>query len=188
VLLLANQTVKQIRVWKDPYSLWQHAVKYSPRDRLAQLNLGITNVNKKNFENAAINFEMLGQLEPDPVNSLAWRGLVYLHLKRYQEALDMHTELRRASGSLPESKVDQNCIQYNIGWISTQLGMLENAVRNFNGVDLKAKLRPSANIWLESLANKAEIAGVPKNREGLPGYCEALIPAMAVQGRLLKRK
>lgn len=180
VFLLANQTKAQIGVWKDPLSLWQHAAKYSPNSHFVQFNLGITNVNLSKFKEAALNFEIAGNLEPVQGNMLAWRGLTYLHLKRYEEALTVLTELRAASKSMPEIRADDNCIKYNLGWISAQLGMLENAVKFFSSIEAQTKLDPAAMIWLSWLENNSELNNKQLTRAELPGFCEATIPALVV--------
>ena len=177
---LAYQTNQQIPVWKSPLSLWQHAVETSPDSRLAQFNLGVANINDGDYEAAAHQFENAGRLERKPGKALAWHALTFLYLDRHQSALAAHTELLSISGSRAELAADQNCIQYNIGWISAHLGEHENAEKFFRKVEIQSKLGSWASLWLDWLDTKSVSVSETTFDGALPDFCDALLPAMIV--------
>jgi tetratricopeptide (TPR) repeat protein len=181
ILLLADKTVTQIKIWKSPLTLWRHAATYSPDSRLANYNLGIANLNHNDLQAAAENFATAGHLRGHPGKEIVWRELVYLKLGSYQEALAMLTQLQILARTTPELKLDANCIQFNIGWTRARLDMRQDARQSFNAVDSDSSLGPAAAAWLEFLAkDPASTEQLTGNNGTLPGYCEALTPLMKV--------
>ncbi len=180
--LLAGQTMAQIKVWKDPLSLWQYTAEESPGSWLAQINLGIVYLNKGNLDGAAEQFEKAHQLatKPDKDHVLAWLGFTYLQLNRYKDALAVHTELAHFGRRGSEIRLDQNCVQFNIGWLSAELDMPEQARLHFGQVEADSGLGSEAGVWLKWLEEHPHMDHAPAAGDiSLPSYCTSLIPAIA---------
>jgi hypothetical protein len=177
VTLLALSTRQQVQVWQNPLTLWSQAVDSYPKSVFVRNNLAITHLNQGNYEIAAFHFEQSERLMPLAVRMLSWRGLTYLNLGRWKDALIDHVNLGVASETLPDLKVDQHCIQYNIGWLYAQMDMLEQAVELMGRVDPKSLYGPDAKTWLDSLENIDRANDNELVSEELPGFCKLLIPS-----------
>jgi tetratricopeptide (TPR) repeat protein len=137
-------------------------------------------LNDGDYEAAAHRFETAGQLEWKPGKALAWRALTYLYLERHQPALAAHTELLAVSASRVDLMADQNCIKYNMGWISAHLGKLGDAEKFFRQVEDQSIPGSSVPPWLDWLDTKPVSAPETVPDEALPEFCEVLVPRMKV--------
>lgn len=177
VTSLAFSARQQVEVWQNPLTLWSQAVLSYPKHVFARNNLAITQLNQGNFESAAYHFEESERLLPNGVTVLAWRGLTYLHLSRYEDAIKDQINLGMAAETMPELKVDQYCIQYNIGWLYMRMDMLEEAFELFSRVDPKSRSGPDAAIWMERLNNIDQSSGNQLVQQELPNFCKTLVPS-----------
>lgn len=182
ILLLAGKTVSQVKVWKDPLSLWRYAAEQSPGSRMAQFNLGVTYLNHGNIEGAADQFEKADKLgtRSEKDKALAWLGFAYLKLNRYKDALAVHNQLSHIGGRGSEFGLDENCLQFNIGWISAKLNMQSQAKLHFHRVKAGSELSPDADAWLKWLEDHPHVGMASDAGESkLPPYCQTLLPAIA---------
>lgn len=146
----------QLDGWLNPWGYHfsnnlLHAVKINPNNIYSLDKLGITYYNMGDFENAAIQFETSGKQTSIAISMLAWRGLTYLNLGRNQASIADYVNLGVASETRPESGIDSDCIQYNIGWNYAQFDMFQEALELFERVDPKSYLGPDAGRWTSAL-------------------------------------
>jgi tetratricopeptide (TPR) repeat protein len=187
IVVLTLTTKQQVLVWKNELSLWTQAVESYPESIFARENLAITHLNLGNYEFAAYHFEKSEELSPAPTRNIGWRGLAYLNLGRYEEAIEDHINLGISSEEIPELVVDQHCIQYNIGWLYAHLNMPEEAIELMQRVLPNERYGPDALTWLEYLENVDLTGDGNLVLDGLPGYCKTLIPSRVwVDGVLQK--
>jgi tetratricopeptide (TPR) repeat protein len=185
VFLLAGKTRQQIHVWKNAESFWSHAVKHKLETVKSRHNLGIVYFHQRNYEKAAFNFDRSMKLQSAPKSSLAWRGMSYMYLGRYEEALKDFIELGKLSESMPELNLDQHCIYFNSGWIYAQSGMTKKSAEFFRKVAQDSHLQPDAEVWLNWLENTNHAVDNTSAIEALPGFCETPIPPlMRINGGL----
>ncbi len=176
-LLLANNTRRQVEVWHDEINLWSQAVRFYPDSVFILSNLGIAYLDRGDYDNAARNFEAAGDPASRSISLYAWRGLTYLHQGRLKEALSEHVNLGAAAEINTSFKVDQYCIQYNIGWIYAQSGLNQEALELFARVDPDSASGEPARLWLNHLSSNPLPAQEVPLGPVLPGFCETLIPA-----------
>jgi hypothetical protein len=174
IFLLANKTGQQIRVWKDPKSLWSHAVKHNLETVKARHNLGIAYFHQHDYEQAIFNFDRSLMLKTAPHSSLAWRGLSYLYLGRYGEALEDYINARKLIVSAPHLNLDQQCNFFNTGWLYAQAGMMEKSAEFFRKIGRKSKLQPNAEIWLNWLETNNQATDNPPTIGDLPSFCKTI--------------
>jgi len=82
--VLSNQ---QVRSWKDSGTLWTKAIVAYPRSYVARSNRGhylLTTF--KNYDAALADYNLALEVEPDHVNSLENRCVIYLHQQNYPAA------------------------------------------------------------------------------------------------------
>ena len=172
VFLLGSKTRQQIRVWENLETLWSHAVKNNLETVSSRHNLGIVHFHKYNYEKAIFNFDRSIKLQSAPRSTLAWRGMSYIYLDRYGNALKDFIELGKLTESKPELNFNQSCIYFNTGWLYAQSGMMEESVEFFGKVDQDSQLRPNADAWLNWLENINQAEDNSSAIEDLPGFCE----------------
>ena len=175
VFLLAHKSRQQIQTWETDETLWQNTVMLYPDNSFAQLNLGLTYYNYRDYEKALHYFEKAENLAPNDPVTLSWLGLTHLRLDRYTDAIGSHVKLAAASESSRKWRADQFCVQYNIGWLYAQLGMHSESSELFSRVDPKSPLGHNAGVWLNWLNNVKRTGGQIRAKEGLPGVCDRLL-------------
>jgi tetratricopeptide (TPR) repeat protein len=179
VLLLTDKTRQLINVWENPHTLWSYAVKQNPTNVTANYNLGITFLRQQNYEKAAFHFDQSVKLPSNPTSAvmafptLAFRGLSYIHLGRYNEALGDYVYLGDTLESSPHINLDRDCIYFNSGWLYSKLGIMDKAIENFEKVGRESQLWPDTVIWLETIKQDSNDTLAFEN---LPGFCTAVFP------------
>lgn len=182
VFALSAKTKQQIHVWKNPQSLWSYIVKLNPTNVTAQYNLGIIYFRQEDFEQAALHFDRSVELPSNPISSflkypsLAYRGLSYLYLGRYKEALKDYSDLVGVLDNSNDRRLDRNCIYFNGGWIYASFGELEKANELFSKIESDSSLKDDYIVWLEKLdlANDVTFA-----IEALPNFCSSVFGSEA---------
>ena len=177
ISLFAIQTEKQIQVWQSEFSLWTHAIKVDANNQFAHNNLGVFYINNADYENAALEFEAVGENASVPHSTLARQAFTYMHLGRYKESIDYLVRFGMIADSFPGVEVNSNCIQYNIGWNFAHLEMYQESADLFSRVESDSDLGPDASVWLDALKNAEELGDESIINQELPGICEKLIPA-----------
>jgi tetratricopeptide (TPR) repeat protein len=112
-------TWMQVRYWRDPASLFAHALQVTSNNALAHNNLGIVLLSQGKWDQAITHCEEAVRLEPknfkahyNLANALFSRGEVDEALTYYGEALDLQPDYAKAHNGLglallSEGKTDQ---------------------------------------------------------------------------------
>ena len=180
VLLLGVKTEQQIRIWKDTHSLWSYAVKSNPTNVTARYNLGISLFRQQDYENSAIQFDRSLNLPSNPTSAvmalptLAYRGLSYIHLSRFDEALKDYLNLGEALINSLGSNLDHNCIYFNTGWLYVQSGLIEEARASFILVDPNSQLWSDSETWLKNIDQSGNHQTSDRM---MPGFCTSVFPS-----------
>jgi tetratricopeptide (TPR) repeat protein len=184
VFFLADKTRQQVQVWNSPQTLWSHAVKYYPESVRSRHNLGIAYLNQKNYAEAAFYFGENLNSRTKPVVSLAWRGLSYLFLDRYDDALLDYIELDKHSDSFPDVNLDPNCIYFNYAWAYAKSGMVTKSRELFSKVEEETEPGIDAEAWLDWLDKPDHTASTLSPDADLPSFCKILfLPKWKFQGK-----
>jgi tetratricopeptide (TPR) repeat protein len=177
VFLLSIKTMQQIPVWQNPHTLWSYIVKSNPNIVTAQYNLGITFLRQQNYEKAAYHFDQSVKLPSNPTSaslvypSLAFRGLSYMYLGRYEEALKDYMKLDEALELSPDLRLDRNCIRFNSGWIYARFGMMDKAIEIFDKIEGNSQLKSDSITLLENFDQMTDNTSAI---ETLPNFCESV--------------
>ena len=174
IFLLGTKTMQQIQVWKDPHSLWSHAIKNGLETSKAHHNLAIAQYHRQQFEEAVINFDKSLKMAPDPHSAMAWRGLSYIHLGEYEKALADYQDTRKLIVTEPGMRLDPQCNFFNNGWLYAQMGDMEKSAVYFEKVGDKSELLPNAKLWLVWLADQNQTTDRLPGFEDLPNFCHTI--------------
>jgi tetratricopeptide (TPR) repeat protein len=160
LVLLAQGTVRQVRVWRNSMTLWQQALWVDPTNPIAWTDLGDA------YHHAGRDGEALRTaweaVQRFPQHASFWFDLGYFHqaLGRYPQALVIY---RQAVTLEPDFADAYN----NMGWVYAKTGDLAEAIRNYR---IAQRLEPSASIAF-NIASCQEQMGDPK--AALEGYRHA---------------
>jgi tetratricopeptide (TPR) repeat protein len=182
-LLLGVKTKQQIHIWKDSHSLWSYAVKSNPTNVTARYNLGISFLRQQDYKNAAIHFDKSLNLPSNPTSAvmafptLAFRGLTYIYLGRFDEALKDYLSLGEALTSSPDLNLDHDCVYFNTGWLYAQSGLMEEARMGFGLVDFNSQLWSDSETWLKNIGQLEENQ---TPNQVLPDFCTSVFPTEVI--------
>ncbi len=93
-VLAGAVTMDRVRsaVWNDDVRLWQEAVRLSPENRSAHLNLGVSLMIREEYDQAEAEFRRALVLAPDYAHAYYALGLLEIRRERYAEADAFLTE------------------------------------------------------------------------------------------------
>lgn len=180
LFLLAEKTRQQVHVWENTHTLWSYIVKSNPNIVTAHYNLGISFIRQQNYEKSAYHFDQSVKLPSNPTSaalaspSLAFRALSYMHLGRYQEALEDYKDLDEVPESSFGLPLDRNCIHFNSGWIYARSGKFEKATELFEKIDGDPQLEAAARTLQENLDQVTDKTQVI---DSLPDFCKSVFPS-----------
>ena len=181
---LIYKTQQQVLTWKSEYSLWSHSVEQNPKDVKSLHNLGIMQMNNKEYEDAIRTFSDTLQVQPKYLASKAYRALSYLYLDDYTNSIADYSELESQNRSNPKVGIDWNCVDFNTGWAYAQSSEYENAIESFAKVDPETQLGPDATIWLTELRSQKALPIEPDRLKELPNFCKWVYQAkMMIEGK-----
>jgi hypothetical protein len=185
LLILVNITREQVRVWQNEMTLWKHAINLQPDNVYAQSSLGKAYYLAGDHDAAISHLEIAMGLPVYNADLLAWRGLTYMRLERFEDALSDLVNLGITAESTPGFDVDQYCIQYNIGWLFAQMHRPEDAVEMFGRVEPGSRPGPDAQIWLDHLEDASQQKLVVATNFNLPEFCQRMIPMLGADESVL---
>lgn len=95
LLILGTLTFQQSRVWRDPLSLWDHALSIDPSNTLAYNNRGTARAALNDRNGALEDFDRALQLDPEMAEALYNRGSLRTDLGDFKGAIRDETEAIR---------------------------------------------------------------------------------------------
>lgn len=87
--LLSYITMQQIKIWKDPMTLWSYVIPRAPFP-LAFNNLGMIQVERGMFEEAILSFESALTLKPSYGEALGNLGITYNKMGQNDKAIESY--------------------------------------------------------------------------------------------------
>ena len=85
--ILGYRTHIQNKVWKDAFTIWDAAARYSPNTSLILNNRGVIYLRREKYDLAIADFEKAIQFRPKYVNAYYNLGLIYQNTKKYDLAV-----------------------------------------------------------------------------------------------------
>ncbi len=120
----AIRTERQISVWKNSFTLWDHQIRHDPENSRAYSGRGYYFFSNKLYAEALRDYNRAIELSPSPVpDYLNNRAYVYMALGRYDEAL---RDYNLAIDLSPEPDPDY---LFNRAHVYMALGRYEEALR-----------------------------------------------------------
>jgi tetratricopeptide (TPR) repeat protein len=89
-LVLFTLTWRQTEAWRDPGTLWEHAVRVDPGSFQAHTNLGLYHLNRKDYDTALREFDDVLRLNPASAKALFNRGLTLARQGRPNDAIESY--------------------------------------------------------------------------------------------------
>ena len=139
------------RAWRNSETLWQHALRLDPHNRLAHQNLAIFYDEARRPTDAFVHHRLALESEPDNVSALNNLGLALFDTGQLDEA---RLHLEKAVALDPAYVM----AQVNLGTLDLNQGRLDDAIAHFRRA---VELRPSWAIPHANLANALTRAGRP---------------------------
>lgn len=115
VTVLAVATFHQCKVWKNGFTLWDHAIKNSAANHLSYNNRGTMYLKEKKWDLALADFSKSIELNPGfPIVYLN-RGDVYVQLKKDSLAFNDFTKAILLNPNLPMAYAKRGSLLSNLG-------------------------------------------------------------------------
>jgi len=93
-------TCRQVRHWRNSYTLFSHAVTVTKRNYVAHHGLGTALYKQGRYEDAISHYKQTLNIKPDHANAPGNIGLALLQLAEYDEAARQFREALRRNGEL----------------------------------------------------------------------------------------
>jgi tetratricopeptide (TPR) repeat protein len=123
-IFISVSTLKQIPVWKDSVSLWEHVISKKPGVTLAHNNLGAAYDKLGRTEDAIREYEKAAQIAPNyasPYNNL---GTIYERQGRTEDALEAYRAAIRVDPEYAEA-------HYNMGKLYDKYGRFDDSIKEY---------------------------------------------------------
>jgi len=127
LLLLSAATWRQVALWKDTVTLFQHAVAVTSENYFAYNTLGTGYVARGQFDTALVQFDRAIEILPEFSSSHYNRGVALSALGRHEEALAAFAEAERLGHG-------HSMCQLGIGMTLVEMGKYEDAVAPLESV------------------------------------------------------
>ncbi len=124
IVLLSALTWMRSSLYTNTLLLWQDTVQKSPNKARPHNNLGFILKSSGNIEEAEKHFERAVQLDPDYPEALNNLATIYSSQGRKMDAL----ALLRKAVALGPGQIDA---RYNLAFLCYQLGLMEDAKREY---------------------------------------------------------
>lgn len=134
--LLTVATIKQIRIWRNPLSLWSHQISVAPDVPEPYHSRGNALKLLQRYDEALNDFDAAIRLDPAPSpDYFNDRGIVYMQLGRYKEAAGDFSSAISINPAIPEFYI-------NRGNANRELRKFDEAIEDFSTAErLKTKQR-----------------------------------------------
>jgi protein O-mannosyl-transferase len=129
LIVFSFLTWRQLKFWHDPVSLWSRAIEVTGNNYLAEANLGLALLNRRNYDNALAHFSNAVRIKPDEAK--AHIAIASILLER-----DPQNSIKHSQTALQFTKdpVDLIAIYTNLGVAYLRTGDLTNAAHSFQQV------------------------------------------------------
>ena len=129
LILLAQVTIQQIKIWQDPETLWSCVVKRLPgRVLIAHNNLGQVYSNKGMYDNAVVQFEKALAIDPNYAKAYNNLGLVYYAKGMFDEANAQFKNALTINPNLAEAYNNLGLVYYTKGMFDEAIVQFEKAL------------------------------------------------------------
>jgi tetratricopeptide (TPR) repeat protein len=105
LLVLAALTNRQIQLWHDSFTLFEHTLAVTPPNVRIEHNLGIAFGANDRYEEAALHFQNALKIDPDFYDALVALGVTRAHQRQLPEAIDYFERAIRSQSHAPKARV-----------------------------------------------------------------------------------
>lgn len=161
LLGLTAATANQLPVWQNSITLFEHALKVTRNNRVAQTNLGAALVEAGRPQEAIAHYEAAMRIRPEPEFHINI-GVALMHAGRLDEAMAHYRETLK-------ERPDYAKAYNNIGVVLGKQGKLEEAIGNFErALELKPDYADAYNNLGFAMAQKG------RHGEAISHYAKSL--------------
>ena len=145
LLVLATLTNAQIRLWRNSFTLFKHALAVTPPNLPIEDSLGIALDNSGRYDEAAAHFEKALQVQSDHYEVLVDMGVTRYHQGCLAEAIECYQAAIRSRPGAPDAhaqlglalwKQNRNEAAYDEVRRASQLAPKDGNIRNYLGIAL----------------------------------------------------
>lgn len=157
-VVMSLLTVRQVRVWKDSFTLWNHVMRMYPEDAQPYAGRGKAYLDANEHGRALEDFSTAIELDSSPSGKrysrlykhYVNRGKTYFALKQNASALmDFETAVRL--------RPEDDSVYYNRGVAYAALGRLQEAINDYvKAVSLKPDFASAYNNMATAYARKGD--------------------------------
>jgi len=122
---LTVSTVRQIQIWRNSLTLWNHEIALRPEVAQSYRNRGDFYAGKQLYEEALKDYTKAVKLEPEMAQAYNQRGIINVRLGRIESALDDFSRAIRADTNPDYSYFNNRGIAYS------KAGRLGNAIEDY---------------------------------------------------------
>jgi Flp pilus assembly protein TadD len=105
LLIFATLTNAQIQLWRDSFTLFEHALAVTPPNLRIEHNLGMALAVSDRYDEAAAHFEKALQIDPNFYDGLVVMGVTRGHQGRLPEAIEYFQAAIRSQPDAPKAHV-----------------------------------------------------------------------------------
>ena len=145
LLVLATLTSAQIHLWRNSFTLFEHALAVTPPNLIIENSLGIAMDNTGRYDEAAAHFEKALHVQRDHYEVLVNMGLTRYHQDRLPEAIEYYQAAIHSQPDAPEAhaqlgltlwKQNRDEAAYDEVRRASQLAPKDANIRNYLGIAL----------------------------------------------------
>jgi len=115
LILWPYLTIKQNRYWREPITLYKHALRFSPNSSRIYHNLGDTYTDMGNYKEAVSAYKKSIKLNPSYADTYTSLGVVYSALGEYKEAIGFYKQALEINSTYVNALNDSGAAYYAIG-------------------------------------------------------------------------
>ncbi|MEK7250170.1 MAG: tetratricopeptide repeat protein [Bacteroidota bacterium] len=125
--LLSYKTLQQIKIWKDPMTLWTYVISRAPFPR-AYNNFGMAQVEKRMYDEALQSFEKALKLRPDYGEAMWNMGIVYNKLGKTEKAIASYKRVIEIQPDYLDSYINLGTEYLNKGLVDSAIVTYKRAL------------------------------------------------------------
>jgi tetratricopeptide (TPR) repeat protein len=128
LFMLGVAAHRQVGVWRDGLSLWQHAVRVSPQDHRAHLNLGVTLSRARRFDEAILAYRQAIRLAPEVPEAYNNLGLALKETGNPSGAIGALDEALRRNPGYAAARANRANLRADAGDLEGAISDYEQAI------------------------------------------------------------
>jgi tetratricopeptide (TPR) repeat protein len=128
VVTYVHLNLKQIPIWKDSETLWQHAVDVAPGIPMSYANLGVALYAKGDLDSAVALYYKALEIEPDYADALYNLGIAYEAKGQSENAIASYEKAIESEPKYADAYINLGNMHVNSGRLDDGIALYRKAV------------------------------------------------------------